>query len=93
MRTTKAISVTLTHRQHEMVKAKVASGEYASESEVVREGLRALEERNAAVEDWLREAGTRRDDAFRADHARGKDAGETWRELSDHMDLRAGRRA
>ena len=31
MRTTKAISVTLTHRQHEMVKAKVASGEYASE--------------------------------------------------------------
>jgi antitoxin ParD1/3/4 len=33
----------------------VASGTYASGSEVVRAGLRALQERDAAVEKWLRE--------------------------------------
>ena len=33
----------------------VASGTYASGSEVVRAGLRALQERDAAVEKWLRQ--------------------------------------
>lgn len=39
----------------QMVKAKVASGEYATESEVIRDGLRTLAAREAAVERWLRE--------------------------------------
>jgi putative addiction module CopG family antidote len=38
----------------DMVKEKVTSGDYASESEVVRDGLRALQERDVAVEAWLR---------------------------------------
>jgi antitoxin ParD1/3/4 len=33
----------------------VVSGAYASASEVVRAGLRALKERDSAVERWLRE--------------------------------------
>ncbi len=33
----------------------VASGTYASGSEVIRAGLRALQERDAAVERWLRD--------------------------------------
>ena len=33
----------------------VASGTYASGSEVVRAGLRALQERDAAIEKWLRD--------------------------------------
>jgi antitoxin ParD1/3/4 len=33
----------------------VASGAYTSTSEVVRAGLRALQERDAAIERWLRE--------------------------------------
>lgn len=41
MRTTRQRSVTLRHEIADMVRAKVESGDYASESEVVREGLRA----------------------------------------------------
>jgi putative addiction module CopG family antidote len=36
------------------LKERVASGAYASESEVVRDGLRALFAREEAVETWLR---------------------------------------
>ena len=37
------------------IDAKVESGAYASGSEVIRAGLRALQERDAAVERWLRD--------------------------------------
>jgi len=40
----------------QMVKDKVASGTYASESEVIRDGLRALQARDAAIERWLHES-------------------------------------
>ena len=55
MRTTQQLSITLTHEMAEMVRAKVQSGEYASESEVVRDGLRALRVRERALDSWLRE--------------------------------------
>ena len=53
MRTTQSLSITLPHEMAQMVKAKVAAGEYATESEVIRDGLRALQARDAAVERWL----------------------------------------
>ena len=53
MRTTQQFSVTLPNEMAQMVKAKVSSGEYASESEVVRDGLRALQSRDKALESWL----------------------------------------
>ncbi|MGL5850942.1 MAG: type II toxin-antitoxin system ParD family antitoxin [Phycicoccus sp.] len=49
------MSVTLPHEMADMVRAKVTSGEYASESEVIRDGLRALAARERAVESWLRD--------------------------------------
>ncbi len=55
MRTTRQMSVTLPHGMADMVRAKVTSGEYASESEVIRDGLRALAARDRAVESWLRD--------------------------------------
>jgi antitoxin ParD1/3/4 len=53
MRATQAISITLPHDMLDMVREKVASGEYASESEVIRDGLRSLRARDEAVEKWL----------------------------------------
>ncbi len=53
MRTTQQFSITLPHEMAEAVRAKVAAGEYATESEVIRDGLRVLLARDRAVEDWL----------------------------------------
>ena len=55
MRTTQQFSITLPLDMAEAVERKVKSGAYASVSEVVRDGVRALLERDAAVERWLRE--------------------------------------
>jgi putative addiction module CopG family antidote len=54
MRSTQQFSITLPNEMAEAVRAKVASGEYATESEVIRDGLRALMGRDQAVEAWLR---------------------------------------
>jgi len=53
MRNTAPITITLPHEMAAMVKAKVASGEYATDSEVIRDGLRTLQARDAALEKWL----------------------------------------
>lgn len=55
MRSTQQFSITLPNAMAAAVKAKVAGGEYATESEVIREGLRALMARDQAIETWLRE--------------------------------------
>lgn len=55
MRSTQQLSITLPNEMADAVKAKVAGGEYATESEVIREGLRSLMARDRAMEKWLRE--------------------------------------
>jgi len=45
----------LTEENAAYIDARVASGDYVSGSEVVREGLRAMQARDAAIERWLRE--------------------------------------
>lgn len=55
MRSTRQMSITLPHEMAQMVKEKVATGEYATESEVIRDGLRALAARDRAVDEWLRQ--------------------------------------
>ncbi len=41
MRTSQQMSITLPNEMADVVKSKVRAGEYASESEVIRDGLRA----------------------------------------------------
>ncbi|MBI3714130.1 MAG: type II toxin-antitoxin system ParD family antitoxin [Burkholderiales bacterium] len=58
MRTTQQFSITLPNEMADIIKTKVAAGEYATESEVIRDGLRALIARDRAVDNWLmREVG------------------------------------
>lgn len=54
MRTTRQMSITLPNEMADAIKSHVESGAYASESEVIRDGLRALFAREDAVESWLR---------------------------------------
>jgi antitoxin ParD1/3/4 len=55
VRTTQQFSITLPHEMAAVVEEKIKSGAYASVSEVMRDGVRALLERDAAIERWLRE--------------------------------------
>ncbi len=63
-------TVSLPAEQAGYIDALVARGAYASASEVVRAGLRALQERDAAVERWLREEVAPVYDAMQADPSR-----------------------
>jgi len=76
MRSTQQLSVTLPIEMAQMVRSKVSSGEYASESEVIRDGLRALLARDRAVEDWLRQEVVPAYDRMKADPSRGRSAAE-----------------
>ena len=54
VRTTRELSITLPNKMADAIRARVHSGEYASESEALLGGLRALFARDRAVEQWLR---------------------------------------
>lgn len=71
------------------IDAKVAAGAYASGSEVVRAGLRALQERDAAVERWLREDVAPTLDAMKRDPARAVPAKQVFAELKARHARRA----
>src|SRR5215213_5286716 len=77
-------TVSLPTDQARYVDELVASGGYASASEVVRAGLRALQERDAAVERWLREEVALVHDAMQADPARALGADEVAAALQAH---------
>jgi putative addiction module CopG family antidote len=70
MRTTQQLSITLPNYMAGIVRTKVRTGEYASESEVIRDGLRALLARDRAVESWLHDQVGPAYDALKADPSR-----------------------
>ena len=72
MRSTQQFSITLPNEMADLVKSKVAAGEYATESEVIRDGLRTLLARDRAVESWLRDQVGPAYDALKAEPSRGR---------------------
>jgi putative addiction module CopG family antidote len=81
MRSTQQMSITLPVEMARMVKQKVTHGGYASESEVIREGLRALQERDSVVERWLHEQVAPAYDAMQADPSQLIDAETAFADL------------
>ena len=83
MRSTQQFSVTLPTEMARMVKEKVSSGEYASESEVIRDGLRTLLARDKALENWLLTEGVAAYDKLKANPERALSSGEVRQRLAE----------
>ncbi|KVD40501.1 CopG family transcriptional regulator [Burkholderia ubonensis] len=76
MRTTQQMSITLPNEMADNVRQRVASGAYATESEVIRDALRALAARDRAIDAWLRETVVPVADALDADPSRALSAAD-----------------
>jgi antitoxin ParD1/3/4 len=74
----------LPDEQAKLIDRLVASGTYASGSEVVRAGLRALQERDAAVDRWLKDEVVPVYDAMKADPKRAIPAAKVFAALRAH---------
>ena len=70
MRTTQQMSITLPNEMADAIRTTVRAGEYATEREVIREGLRALLNRDRAIENWLQNQVVEAYDALKADPSR-----------------------
>lgn len=86
MPTPQSINVTLPSDLVDLIESKVRSGEYADEAEVIRDGLRSLADRDAALEDWLRSEVLPTYDAALADPERSVSAGDAWARLKRRME-------
>jgi antitoxin ParD1/3/4 len=74
--------------QASFIDALVASGAFATSSEVIRAGLRALQERDAAVDRWLREEVVPTARRMAADTSLGISADDVFGEIRKRHALR-----
>lgn len=83
---TRRLSVLLPVELADLIETKVRSGEFTSESEVVSEGLRALQDQDATVDRWLHSEVVPAYDADREDSSRRIPAEQVWANLKAYMD-------
>jgi putative addiction module CopG family antidote len=86
MRTTQQMSITLPNEMADAIRTKVRAGEYATESEVIREGLRALLNRDRAIENWLQNQVVEAYDALKADPSRAVTSDQVRARLASEHD-------
>ena len=84
MAATEKRTISMSPEQGKYIDAKIASGDYASASEVVREGLRFLQDRDATIERWLIEKVIPTYDEMRAHPERGIPAEKVFEALRAH---------
>jgi antitoxin ParD1/3/4 len=77
-------TISLPPAQARYIDTLVDTGTYASASEVVRAGLRALQERDAAVERWLKQEVVPVYDAMLADPGRALSARQVTAAMRAH---------
>jgi len=84
----------LPDEQAKFIDKQVKSGGYASGSEVVRAGLRALQERDAAIERWLREEVVPVYDSMKADPSQGIPIEKAFAEIRERhaSQIKAGKK-
>ncbi|MEJ5083351.1 MULTISPECIES: type II toxin-antitoxin system ParD family antitoxin [unclassified Ochrobactrum] len=63
-------TISLPREQAAFIESKVRNGDYASVSEVVRAGIRALRERDDVIERWLNNEVVASYDAMKSDPSR-----------------------
>ena len=82
MRTAQKLTVTLPDEMASLVKAKVSECAYATDSEVTRDGLRALMGRDRTMENWLQNQVGPASDALQADPTRAVTTGQLRKRLA-----------
>ena len=88
-----AMNVHLTAELEQLVQAKVRSGRYNSASEVVREALRLMEQKDEVRSIQLQELRSRIDNGLRqADRSEGADGDEFMRQMIEDLDTREVKR-
>jgi putative addiction module CopG family antidote len=80
------MSITLPNEMADAIRTKVRAGEYATESEVIREGLRALLNRDRAIENWLQNQVVEAYDALKADPSRAVTSDQVRARLASEHD-------
>jgi antitoxin ParD1/3/4 len=83
----------LTAEQAAFIDRKVASGEYASGSEVVRSGLREMQEHDAVIEKWLHEEVIPTYERWKAGKEKTRSAQEVFDEIQAMLEERAEQKA
>ena len=78
-------TITLPEPVADALAARVASGDYASESDVIREGLLALDAQDGAIEAWVVREGAARFDAYEADPGRARPADEAFKRIKQRI--------
>jgi len=86
MRPGSSRTVSLTPEMEELVRKKVVSGEYATEDEVIHDGLMALAARDTALEAWLEQEVVPTLDALDGDPSRVMPLDEARRRLHGRID-------
>lgn len=92
MATRRTLNVSLTPELEELITAKVASGRYLSASEVVRDGLRLLEERDRSRQQALESVREKIDRGLASlDRGEGVSAEEVFADIEAGLKRRARR--
>lgn len=86
-------TISLSAEQAAFIDAKVANGDYASVSEVIREGLRKMKALDDEFEHFLRTKGVEAYDEMVAHPERGIPIEDVWRELEARHQARVSKAA